>query len=1019
MGRSPRELNYHALTNMRTLARRFSTALLLALAFLMSTPSLHAQVPQVINYQGRVLVGAVNFNGTGKFAFALVNGDGTTTYWSNDGSSVAGSMPATAVSLTVSGGLYSVLLGDTTVPGMTPIPYGVFVNPDVRLRTWFNDGTKGFQLLTPDQRIASVGYAMAANSVNGVSLAGSGTLNVGTGGTLGSSAFSSSTSYVQTSTLGAGVQSALSTPANSINGFATGANMGMQPLAQSGPNSPNFVFIGDSRTAGAGADMTAHGFVSLLRGLGIDNNGTSSSAAVQSVSDTSSGLGNSSSKIYNLGMGSQITADAVSQYYGAEGIPVNVTWTSNTTATITSSTTALNNLLSCGFTGTVTNGSPNITNIQVNGTYTSASVSVGLCIGQTVYSSVSGFPTAKLTAVTGTVPVGTTFTTTVTMASNYTGASGTVTFFASNLYQNAIVAGTGISTGSTGSWAGTTLTLANGTSSNGNSSTTVYWGGYAAGGNHLTPAVSGYASGATVLTVTGSTTGIVNGMVIGGPGIVPGTTIAISGTTLTLSNATTAAVTNPSIDLTIPVRNIRNPIQIYPEGYLGSAHQLSPLVTGNGVIANGTPGYIVDAYGINDCYDASGHGVSPAASLASKHTLYGYARADGYTVVGTTVMPCTTNAFSGFNDAGTVAHFNALQLLIQADAYSSGANPYGWNYLFDVASLFPTTNNSTATTQDSRWYYDGIHPSDLGHGLIAQYIAAQFFSQGLLTQAGTFNPLTSGVVPSINIANTYFAPQTVQNTFSSGGTIYDNTEVAGSSITINTGSTDPATLNLNPASSGTSAINFKQAGVTQGYMSFASGGQFTLFMPDQNYLYELNDGTGLLGWTGAYLKGGGVTIGGSDPARNYVSIRSESAPTAQRDLTFRDNNGVFECRTYDDAHSASMLQWDLPNATSTAAGDFRTFGNLISDTVGKGVQVTEGSNAKQGTATLVAGTVTVKDTAVTGNSRIFLTTQSLGTVKVPTVVAVTARSPGTSFTITSADSTDTSVVAWEIFEPAP
>lgn len=85
--------------------------------------------------------------------------------------------------------------------------------------------------------------------------------------------------------------------------------------------------------------------------------------------------------------------------------------------------------------------------------------------------------------------------------------------------------------------------------------------------------------------------------------------------------------------------------------------------------------------------------------------------------------------------------------------------------------------------------------------------------------------------------------------------------------------------------------------------------------------------------------------------------------------------------------------------------------------VGNGVQVTEGTNAKQGTATLVAGTKVVANTAVTANSRIFLTVQSLGTVTSPHALAVTARTAGTSFTITSADNTDTSTVAYEIFEP--
>ena len=122
-----------------------------------------AQVPQMINYQGRVAVGdqAVNFNGTGAFKFALVNEDGSTSYWSNDGTSTEGSEPTAAVSLTVTKGLYSVFLG----ANMTAIPSSVFANSEVHLRVWFDDGTNGSQLLTPDQRIAAVGYAMVASTV--------------------------------------------------------------------------------------------------------------------------------------------------------------------------------------------------------------------------------------------------------------------------------------------------------------------------------------------------------------------------------------------------------------------------------------------------------------------------------------------------------------------------------------------------------------------------------------------------------------------------------------------------------------------------------------------------------------------------------------------------------------------------------------------------------------------------------------------------------------------------------------
>ncbi|MBI5799858.1 MAG: tail fiber domain-containing protein [Verrucomicrobia bacterium] len=130
---------------------------------LFATLTASAQVPQIINYQGRITVGGTNYDATGLFKFALVNSAGTANYWANDGT--ASGQPATGVSLAVSKGLYSVLLGDTTVSGMTAaIGSTVFNNSDVRLRVWFSDGS-GYQQLTPDQRIAAVGYALAAATV--------------------------------------------------------------------------------------------------------------------------------------------------------------------------------------------------------------------------------------------------------------------------------------------------------------------------------------------------------------------------------------------------------------------------------------------------------------------------------------------------------------------------------------------------------------------------------------------------------------------------------------------------------------------------------------------------------------------------------------------------------------------------------------------------------------------------------------------------------------------------------------
>lgn len=87
-------------------------------------------------------------------------------------------------------------------------------------------------------------------------------------------------------------------------------------------------------------------------------------------------------------------------------------------------------------------------------------------------------------------------------------------------------------------------------------------------------------------------------------------------------------------------------------------------------------------------------------------------------------------------------------------------------------------------------------------------------------------------------------------------------------------------------------------------------------------------------------------------------------------------------------------------------------------TTGKGLAVAEGANAKQGTFVLSGGATTVvANTSVTASSRIFLTCQALGTVAIASTLAVSAVSVGVSFTVTPSVATDTSTIAYEIFEP--
>lgn len=97
------------------------------------------------------------------------------------------------------------------------------------------------------------------------------------------------------------------------------------------------------------------------------------------------------------------------------------------------------------------------------------------------------------------------------------------------------------------------------------------------------------------------------------------------------------------------------------------------------------------------------------------------------------------------------------------------------------------------------------------------------------------------------------------------------------------------------------------------------------------------------------------------------------------------------------------------------------FGSSDSDIAtmlaGKGFKVKEGTNARMGTSTLVASTgVTVANTSVTANTRIFVGMKTPGgTPGAPFVNTVTV---GTGFTIKSTSATDTSLVAWVLFEAA-
>lgn len=91
-------------------------------------------------------------------------------------------------------------------------------------------------------------------------------------------------------------------------------------------------------------------------------------------------------------------------------------------------------------------------------------------------------------------------------------------------------------------------------------------------------------------------------------------------------------------------------------------------------------------------------------------------------------------------------------------------------------------------------------------------------------------------------------------------------------------------------------------------------------------------------------------------------------------------------------------------------------GSLAITTVGTGLRIKEGTNATMGKTTLTLGTKTVACTAVTANSRIFLS--PVGSPLNLGIQYISSQTAGVGFTITSLNILDGSTINWLLVEPA-
>ncbi len=167
-------------SNIRVFASMFLAIALLLIALAVSTvtaqgPSVEGSPgpagvtnPTTVLYQGYVTVEGTPYNGTGYFKFAIVNAASDTTYWSNDGTSSGGSQPNASVPISVDNGYFTVLLGDTSLNGMTQsLSPSVFAGAGRYLQVWFATSAPGPFTQLSLLPITAAPYALNAETLDG------------------------------------------------------------------------------------------------------------------------------------------------------------------------------------------------------------------------------------------------------------------------------------------------------------------------------------------------------------------------------------------------------------------------------------------------------------------------------------------------------------------------------------------------------------------------------------------------------------------------------------------------------------------------------------------------------------------------------------------------------------------------------------------------------------------------------------------------------------------------------------
>lgn len=322
--------------------------------------------------------------------------------------------------------------------------------------------------------------------------------------------------------------------------------------------------------------------------------------------------------------------------------------------------------------------------------------------------------------------------------------------------------------------------------------------------------------------------------------------------------------------------------------------------------------------------------------------------------------------------------------VFRANSSGSVGNGFGPAELFQGESS--TTDNQDMVSLEAIWT-DATHATRT-----SAFVFRNVSGGGALTERFRFSP--TGMI--------------LATAYTLGGSASTVT-VGGSSGAVSIFSTAASTTAINIEANSTGTTNGVAFGTSNFNHTSGTKNLYTFYAD-----YVPTSGTGVQNWL-VWDNVVNQTGGASGITRNLYMNTTVTAAADLRCVEIAVNSASAKGIYQTGPNTVSAFVGPVGfGSTTTAVEAVEVTGNIELTTAGNKLMIATGADASIGTATMVAGTVTVSTTAVKTGSKIFLSVNTPGGTQGFISAPDASITDGTSFVINSSNALDTSTVNWWI-----